>query len=125
MNLLSIITMVAITALSLTPNIFPLTQNRTEHNVSVGDRIVDVNHLFILCKDQEGGERCAREKGGGSEPELHPPHQENNPDHFWHYHPSNHEYAYEDGEWNNYHYQFRVSVTHAPNLAPKKLGKIY
>ena len=120
MNLVSIITTIVVTVLSLTPTIFPLTQNRTQHNVPVGDKVVDVNHLFILCKDQRGAEDGARDKGGGSEPELHPPHQENSPDHFWHYHPSNHEYAYENGEWNNYHYQFRVSVTHASIWRPKR-----
>lgn len=73
----------------------------------MGNRMVDCEHVFIECSSQEDARQRAKEKGIGAEPDLHSPHKPGNPDHFWHYHPGNHELFYENGTWRNYHYYWR------------------
>lgn len=71
-----------------------------------GNEKLRVLHKFIRCESKQDAYDKSKAKGMGAEPDFHEPHRPGNPDHYYHFHPGNHELCYEDREWVNYHFIF-------------------
>lgn len=73
-----------------------------------GKRVL-VHDKYVKCSTRDEAYKLAKEKGKGTEPIRHAPHQQDS-DFYWHYHIGNHELVYEDDEWVNYHFYYGQDI---------------